>query len=104
MSAYAIIRQAIQQKHQILATYQDYRREMCPHVLGKKDGEDHALFYQFGGGSKHGLQPDGSPANWRCIKVDDLTNVTSRPGSWHTARDHSKKQTCVDQVDVEVRY
>ena len=51
MSFYATIRQAILDKEQVLATYHGYHREMCPHVIGWKHGEEHALFYQFGGQS-----------------------------------------------------
>ena len=113
MSAYEMIRQAILNREQVVATYHGYRREMCPHVIGrkwKKDRkgnftmqEEHALFYQFGGQSSSGLKPDGSPDNWRCIQLDDLENVTTRPGAWHTAPNHSRPQTCVDDIDVEVR-
>lgn len=103
MSAYSIIRQAILDKHQIVAMYKGYRREMCPHVIGLTDGKQHALFYQFGGESSSGLDPKGSPNNWRCMFVEDLTNVSSHPGPWHTAPNHSRPQRCVAQVDVEVK-
>ena len=103
-SNYRIIREAIINKQQIIAVYHGYPREMCPHVIGTKHGRPQALFYQFGGSSKSGLSPVGSLANWRCIPVDDLTNVSARNGQWHTASNHSRKQTCVDLVDVEVTF
>lgn len=101
---YSIIRQAILDKEQVIATYQEHEREMCPHVLGTKRDRRQALFYQFGGTSKSGLQPDGSPENWRCIPVDELQNVRTRKGPWHTAPNHSRPQTCVDRIDVEVAF
>jgi len=101
---YRIIRDAILKKQQITAVYDGYPREMCPHVIGTKNGRSQALFYQFGGSSKSGLAPDGSFANWRCIPVDDLVNVAVREGKWHTAANHSRKQTCVDVVDVEISF
>jgi hypothetical protein len=101
MPGYDIIRQAILNRHQIVATYDGYVREMCPHTLGIKDGRQKALFYQFGGGSRSGLGPGGSSQNWRCVFVDELTNVSSREGPWHTAPIHTRRQTCVDQIDVE---
>lgn|SRR5574337_90820 len=104
VSAYAIVRQAIITKQQVLATYDGFRREMCPHVIGYKNGKAHALFYQFAEGSKKGLSVPGSPANWRCIRIDELSNVTTRQGPWHTADSHTQKQTCVDEVDAEVAY
>lgn len=120
VSTYNIIRHAIINRLQVVATYHDYPREMCPHVIGIKRGkpatkgrsgrsgkpatpdQEHALFYQFSGQSERGLQPDGSPANWRCIRIDELSNVSKRPGPWHTAPNHSRPQTCVDVIDVEV--
>lgn len=120
MSVYQIIRDAIINNRQVVATYHGFQREMCPHVIGIKRGrpatrgrggrpgkpatpdEEHALFYQFGGGSQSGLQPPGSPANWRCVRIAELTNVATRPGPWYTAPNHSRPQTCVDEIDVEV--
>jgi hypothetical protein len=121
MSVYDTVRGAIINRRQVVATYRGYTREMCPHAIGTKRGkpatkgrggrpgkpatpdEEHALFYQFGGGTQSGLQPPGSPANWRCIKLDELSNVSTRSGPWHTAGpSHSRPQTCVDDVDVEV--
>jgi hypothetical protein len=100
-TAYALIRQAILGKSQVSATYKGHIRHMCPHVLGWTDGREHALFYQFGGTSSSGLDPDGSGRNWRCMFVDELTNVSVISGSWHTAPNHSRPQRCVAQIDVE---
>jgi hypothetical protein len=101
-NAYDVIRQAIIQKQFVTATYRGLVREMAPHMIGRKNGRAHALFYQFGGQSSSGLQPDGSPNNWRCVFVDDLSSVVARQGAWHTAPNHSRPQTCVDEIDVEV--
>lgn len=103
-SVYEIVRDAIVNKKVVIATYDGYRREMCPHAIGTKRGREQALFYQFGGESSSGLGPDGSPYNWRCIQLDRLTEVSSRPGSWHTAQNHTRRQTCIDWIDVEVDY
>ena len=101
-SAYSVIRQAIIARDQITTTYQGFHREMCPHAIGTKDGREKALFYQFAGGSSSGLGPDGSGENWRCVFIDELQNVSVRKGPWHTAPTHSRRQTCIDIVDVEV--
>ena len=101
MDTYALIRQAILDKHQVVATYRGHRREMCPHVLGTKSGRRQALFFQFAGGSSSGLPPGGE---WRCIPVDQLIDVVVRPGPWHTGTGHTRPQTCVDAVDAEVAY
>ena len=102
MSNYQIVRDAIINKKQITAFYDGHPREMCPHVIGTKNGREQALFYQFGGSSKSGLQPAGSGANWRCIPIEGLQQVSSKDGGWHTAPNHSRPQTCVDVIDVEV--
>ncbi len=102
---YALVRQAVLEKQQVVATFKGHRREMCPHVLGAAPGGiAQCLFYQFAGGSESGLGPDGSPDNWRCIPVENLRNVEIRPGPWHTASNHSRRQTCVRRIDVQVRF
>ncbi len=102
METYAAIRRAIISKEQILAVYEGRYREMCPHAIGWKSGEAHALFYQFGGESSRPLGPVGSPDNWRCLRVGELSNVRTRKGPWHTSHRHSEAQTCIDKVDIEV--
>ncbi len=102
MNTYDLIRQAIQRKQLVLAVYEGRRREMCPHVLGLKGSRAQALFYQFAGESRSGLGPSGSSDNWRCIDLSKLTDVSVMEGEWHTAPNHSRPQTCVDTVDVEV--
>jgi len=101
---YSLIRQAIVDKAQVFATYNGHHREMCPHVIGTKGRRRQALFYQFGGTSSSGLEPDGDARNWRCIFIDQLEDVTIRKGSWHTAPSHTRPQTCVDNIDVEVAH
>ncbi len=101
---YELIRQAIVDKDVVIASYHGHVREMCPHVIGKKNGHAHAFLYQFAGGSSGGLKPDGSPSNWRCLRVDGLSQVAIRKseGEWHTASNYSEVQTCVDGIDVKV--
>ena len=94
---------AIQNKLIVTAIYQGYPRVMCPHVVGYKHGKQgqelNALFFQFAGESKSGLPPGGQ---WRCIHLDELENVDIAPGEWHTSPDHSRPQTCVDEIIAEV--
>jgi hypothetical protein len=100
---YQLIRQAILERKQIIAKYKSLSREMCPHSLGHKDGFPHVLFYQFGGSSSsRRLGPSGDGANWRCMFVSELDEVSIRDGDWHTAPNHSRPNTCVDDVDVEI--
>ena len=79
---------AIHNKLIVTATYQGLHRVMCPHVIGYKDGSRvNALFFQFAGESKKGLPPGGQ---WRCIHVDELSNVQTERGEWHTGSDHGR--------------
>ena len=103
-TTYNLIRQAILNKQQVIASYNGYYREMCPHVIGTKNGREQALFYQFGGNSRSGLESTGSPNNWRCIPIEGLENVSVREGKWHSYSRHTRPQRCVDEIDVEVEY
>jgi hypothetical protein len=86
---YEIVREAILGKRQVVATYDDHEREMCPHAIGTKNGRAQAIFFQFAGGSSKGLPADGE---WRCLAIDGLTSVTMRDGEWHTGSNHSQTQ------------
>ncbi len=95
---YALVCLAIEKRRQVQATYAGHQRRMCPHVIGAKDGQPRALFFQFAGGSSSGLPPAG---DWRCLPLDGLTDVSIHDGPWHT-RAHSEPQLCIDEVDLEV--
>ncbi len=105
MTVYEIISDAIQNRKIVTATYRNRPRVMCPHVLGTKRGRQQALFYQFAGDSSSGLGPDGDPENWRCMFLDELSDVSSgdAQGEWHTAPNHSRPQTCVDHIEAVVK-
>lgn len=97
---YDLIREAILSKKQITCFYDGHYREICPHVLGwGKEGNEQVLAFQFAGTSSRGLPPDGE---WRCLQVRQLHNVTSRDGAWRTRDKHTRPQTCVKRIDVEV--
>ena len=75
---------------------------LCPHRLGRnKDGQSRALCHQFGGESESGLEPPGSPANWRCIALDKLIHVELLNGAWQTAPNHSRTASCIAEVDAD---
>lgn len=79
--------------------YKGHTREVCAHVLGTKNGLPQVLTYQYAGGSSSGL-PNGG--EWRCLMVGNISDVRVIDGGWHSDDNHSRAQTCVDQVDVEV--
>lgn len=99
--SYRVLRDAIVQKKQVTCTYKGLVREICPHVIGTgKDGTEMVLSFQFAGQTSSVLPPGGE---WRCMRVDEISGAKSRPGQWHTGENHSRPQTCVKIIDVEVR-
>jgi hypothetical protein len=99
MDAYELIAEAIRSKRQVQAQYHGAERVLAPHALGTKHGQPHLLAYQFAGGSQSGL-PEGG--EWRCLKLEDLEDITLQPGPWHSAANVFNPQTCLDDVDVAV--
>ncbi len=98
---FELFRRAIAEKKQVVFDYQGLRREACPHTLGYKHGNEHALVFQFAGQSSRGLPPGGE---WRCVDLHGVAFPMIREGQWHTAPNHSRPQTCVDQIVEEVVY
>jgi hypothetical protein len=102
---FTIVKNAILGRKPVSAIYDGRIRLLCPHVLGEnKEGKYQALFYQFGGESSRGIEPDGSPANWRCLALEKLCSIAVIAGGWHTAPNHSRPQTCVRIIHCEVTH
>jgi hypothetical protein len=99
---YGLVWTAVESKRSIAAFYHGRRRLFCPHRLGRnKAGQLRVLCYQYGGESESGLEPVGSPANWRCIALEKLSQVELLDGTWRTAPNHSRPQTCVAVADID---
>jgi hypothetical protein len=96
---YQLFRDAILGRKQITCTYEGRYRELCPHILGHKDGQEKVLAYQFAGQSTSGLPPGGE---WRCLFLGQVCDAQARDGSWHTGHQHTRSQACIDIVDVDV--
>lgn len=100
---YELVREAIETKKHILAEYKGYYREICPHAIGTKKGAEKVIGYQFAGASSKGQIQENSPENWRCLFVNELENIELREGEWITAENHSRPNTCIDELDIEVK-
>src|SRR5215469_18465815 len=99
---YRLVWTAVANKQPIEANYQGRYRLFCPHRLGRnREGRLRVLCYQYGGDSESGLQPEGSPANWRCIELERLSRVRLVERGWHTAHNHSRPGTCVMDADID---
>jgi hypothetical protein len=99
---YRRVREAVVTRRPIAAVYHDRHRLLCPHRLGRnREGQFRVLCYQFGGESESGLKPAGSPANWRCIALKQLSGVKLLNGAWRTAPNHSRPASCIADADVD---
>lgn len=99
---YRLVWTAVANKQPIEAMYHTRPRLFCPHRLGRNsDGELRVLCYQSGGESKSGLEPPGSPANWRCLVLEELRRVRLAEGVWRTASNHSRLAHCVVDPDID---
>ena len=96
---YDLFARAITGRMQVLCTYDGYRRELCPHILGHTRGEEVALTYQFGGQSSKALPPGGQ---WRCLRLAKAVDVRLREGPWRGGSSHGRPQECVDIVDLDI--
>jgi hypothetical protein len=96
---YQLFAEAIVERKQILCTYDDHHRELCPIILGHSQGKEKALTFQFGGQSSKGLPTGGQ---WRCSFLAKVSNVQLRDGVWHAGDSHTQPQGCVEIVDLDV--
>lgn len=99
---YRLIWTAVASRRPIEATRHRLPRLFCPHRLGRnKDGQLRVLCYQYGGESESGLQPAGSPENWRCIALEKLSRVKLLEDTWRTAPNHSRPASCIVEADID---
>jgi hypothetical protein len=101
-SVYRKVYATIEGRRPISAVYHELPRLFCPHRLGRnKEGQYRVLCYQYGGKSESGLEPPGSPANWRCIALEKLSRVELLDGPWRTAPNHSRPASCIVDPDID---
>ena len=98
-ATYQLLARAIRERKQMLCSYDGYRREICPTILGHSDGREKALVFQFAGETSKGPLKD---PDWKCFEVAAVTNAKLRDGPWFTGRRHQQSQSCVKNVDLDV--
>jgi uncharacterized protein len=96
---FRLFHQAILERQQITLTYGGRPREVCPFILGHKDGQETALVYQFGGRSSRELPAKG---DWRCLLLAKVRDAEARSGPWHGGAEHRQSQRCVEAVYIDV--
>jgi hypothetical protein len=96
-TAYTIFRKAILAEQQVTCIYDGRRRELCPHIIGtNKSGEEVVLAWQFAGESS------GPLPQWRCLRLTNVRQPRARNGRWYEGGSHSKEQTCVTDVHLDI--
>jgi len=101
--AHAQVRSAIIHRRPMAALYCGRRRLLCPHLLGwNRHRRLQVLCYQYGGDSESGLNPASASDNWRCLALENLSQVEVLDGPWQTAENHSRPQNCIDEVELDV--
>ena len=98
-AVYQLFARAMTERQQILCSYNGYRREICPVILGHTRGQEKALTFQFGGESVKGLPQGGE---WRCLFLAKVRDVSLLVGPWHTGSSHAQPQGCVEEVDLDI--
>jgi hypothetical protein len=99
---YRLVWSAVASRRPVEAMYHRLARLFCPHRLGRnQQGKLRVLGYQYGGESSSGLQPAGSPANWRCMALEKLSRVKLLADPWRTAPNHSRPASCVVKADMD---
>jgi hypothetical protein len=96
---YDLCFEAVLARQQLMFTYRDRQRQVCPHVLGLTKSKEMLLGFQFAGETSGTLPPGGE---WRCFQVAEIHSMEARDGEWHTGSGHSQTHSCVSEVDLDV--
>jgi hypothetical protein len=100
-ATYAIFRDAILAEKQVVCSYEQRHREVCPLILGtNKDGEEAVLVWQFAGAVGKGKLPEGGA--WKCFRLAKVRNASNHVGSWYEGRSHKSEQKCVTNVHLDI--
>ncbi len=98
-ATYQLIEKAMVERKQVLCFYEGLARELCPSILGHTKGQERTFAYQFAGDASEGLPPGG---DWKCLRLHKMREVKLRSGPWHTGSSHKSRQTCIENVDLDV--
>jgi predicted DNA-binding transcriptional regulator YafY len=96
---FRLFHRAILERQQVTLSYKGQYREVCPYILGHKDGSETVLVFQFGGDSRRSGAVRGE---WRCFYLSEVHDAQVRDGPWHGDAAHRTTQSCVDDVYIDV--
>lgn len=98
---YRLFEQAMVQERPIVCVYLGERREVCPIILGYKEGEEAALTYQVAGGSTS-TKKLPAEGGWKCLELSKVSEAQLRNGPWISGTSHKRPASCVKDVDLDV--
>ena len=97
---YLLFELAMVEGKRVICMYNGQLREVCPVILGHKDGEERALTYQLAGASASTeLSPGG---DWRCLQLSKVSEVQLREGPRISGASHRQRSLCISDVDLDV--
>jgi hypothetical protein len=104
MSVQETIIRAIRENRPLRIVREGHERFTCPYRIGwSAKKECHLLHYQFGGYSQRGLGSGGSSANWRCHRVDSISEAQIIDGEWREPAVKPKTRgNCIVTAEAEV--
>ncbi|MEP7239910.1 MAG: hypothetical protein ABI697_03390 [Devosia sp.] len=96
---YDLFLRAMRDRQQVVCHYQGLRREICPVLLGRTRLEEKSLVFQFGGETSRGrVSP---PGDWKCLRLDLVSDPVLQAGPWHAGTHHSMPQHCMRMVEYD---
>jgi len=103
MPIYNKIKDAIKNKQVIKAVYKNRYYEICPHILGSKEGHRRVLCYQFKSLAITDLEKDNH-CHWLCIPLSELSEVEITDGNWRCTQNTIRPSECMDTIDCMVNF
>ncbi len=95
---YELFAEAMASKKPVVCMYHGHPRALCPIILGHTDGAEKALTWQIEGeGSKGPVR-----GQWKCLSLVEVSDAEIVDGPWHSGSEHSQRQSCVRDVDLDV--
>ncbi|ARW11635.1 MULTISPECIES: hypothetical protein [Acetobacter] len=100
MSAYSILRTAIEQKKAVAFTLHDKPQVGSPHALGKGDGVEKVLMYRGVDAHEKRVPAQGQ---WDCIAVSELSDVKLLADEpFHQGHPDAAQRAGIREVDIEL--
>lgn len=105
MTTKAMLIDAIQKEYCVTFTYHNHIRHFSPHAIGTDLNSTKVKVFgmQYDGSSSNGLSSN-MEENWRCFYIDEIINIKVNKDAFSTAKNHSKRQTCIEILDEEIYY